>query len=196
MKRVVVHPLYLDGHGNYGSDIALIEIDGSVRLSEYMLPVCVDWNLDDITSHLSDQSVGLVGGLGLNEHLMYSDSLRVATMPVVENRKCSELYSNDFRKYITFTTFCAGWANGTGVCNGDSGTGLIFPMVKRSDRWCLQGIVSLSPRRLSTAYCDPYQYSIFTKVGIYVKWIRQIIDSIHEHHVYDITYDYEEDPIW
>lgn len=196
VNQVVMHPLYLDRHGNYGSDIALIEIVGFVRFSELLSPVCVDWNLDDITSHLSDQSVGLVVGLGLNENLVYSDSLKVATMPVVENRKCTESHSNDFRKYITFTTFCAGWANGTGVCNGDSGAGLIFPMVKRLDRWCLQGIVSLSPRRISTAFCDPHQYSIFTKVGIYVKWIRQVLDDIHEQHAYNLTYEYDEEPVW
>lgn len=184
VKQVIIHPLYLDRYGNYGSDIALIEIDGFVRFSEYLLPICVDWNLDEITSHLNDQSIGIVVGLGMNENLTYSDSMRVTTMPVVDSRKCAESHSNDFRKYITLTTFCAGWANGTGVCNGDSGAGLIFPMTKIPNRWCLQGIVSLSPRRLSTAFCDPHQYSIFTKVGFYVKWIRQVLDRIHEHHEY------------
>lgn len=195
VNQVIMHPLYIDRQGNYGSDIALIEIKGFVQLSEYMLPVCVDWSLNDITSHLSDQSVGMVVGLGLNEHSEYSDSLTLATMPVIDNRKCAESHSIDFRKYITFTTFCAGWANGTGVCNGDSGAGLIFPMVNQPDRWCLQGIVSLSPRRQSTTFCDPNQYSIFTKIGIYVKWIRQVIDIIHEHHVYDVIYSNDDDPI-
>lgn len=195
-RQVVPHPLYLDRDGNYGSDLALIEIDEVVRLSDFFHPVCLDWLLDDIASNLRDQSVGLVVGLGINEHLIYSDNLRVATMPVVENMKCTDSYSKDFRKYITFTTFCAGWANGTSVCNGDSGAGLIFPMVKRPDRWCLQGIVSLSPRRPSTAFCDPHQYSIFTKVGIYVKWIRQVLDRIHEHHTPHKSYDYNDDPIW
>lgn len=196
VKQVIMHPLYLDRQGNYGSDIALIEIDGYVRMSEYMLPVCIDWTLNDITSHLSDQSIGLVVGLGLNEHFMYSDSLRVATMPVVENRKCSESHSIDFRKYITFTTFCAGWANGTSVCNGDSGAGLIFPIVKKPERWCLQGIVSLSPRRLSSSFCDPNQYSIFTKVGIYVKWIQQVMNSMHVNHTYRVTLDDDNETIW
>lgn len=194
VKQVIIHPLYLDRYGNYASDIALIEIEGFVRFSEYLLPICVDLNLDDITSHLSDQSIGIVVGLGLNENLTYSDSLRVTTMPVVDSRKCAESYSNDFRKYITFTTFCAGWANGTGVCNGDSGAGLIFPMIKIPNRWCLQGIVSLSPRRLSTAFCDPHQYSIFTKVGLYVKWIQHVLDRMHKHHEYYDS-DYEVDPI-
>lgn len=194
-KQIIAHPLYLDKFGNYGSDIALIEINGMVEFSDYILPICIDWNLDDITSHLSDQSLGVVVGLGLTEELEYSVNLRVTTMPIVSNQKCTEKHSQDFRKYVTFTTFCAGWANGTGVCNGDSGAGLIFPMIKNSDQWCLQGIVSLSPRRLSTTYCDPHQYSIFTKVGIYIKWMQGVLRSIHERHILK-SIEMDDEPIF
>lgn len=181
-QRIIPHPLYLDKYGSYGSDIALIEIMGNVEFTEYLRPICIDWNLDDITSHLSDQSLGIGTGLGLTEDMQYSENLRALTMPVVSNQKCTEKQKVDFRKYITFTTFCAGWANGTAVCNGDSGGGLMFPMRKNPDKWCLQGIVSLSPRRSSTSFCDPMQYTIFTKVGIYVRWIRNVLSSIHEKH--------------
>lgn len=181
-RNIIMHPLYLDKYGNYGSDIALIEIRGNVQFTEYIRPICIDWHLDDITSHLADQSLGIGTGLGLTENMRYSDELRALTMPVISNQKCAAKQKADFQKYITFTTFCAGWANGSAVCNGDSGGGLIFPMKRNPDKWCLQGIVSLSPRRASTAFCDPEQYTIFTKVGIYVKWIRNTLAQIHEKH--------------
>lgn len=137
IKRIIKHPLYFDKYGNYGSDIALIEINGIVDFSDRILPVCVDWELDDITSHLSDQSLGMVMGMGVTENDQFSNELRMTALPVVANKRCVQQQQLDFRKYVTFTTFCAGWENGTGVCNGDSGGGLVFPM-KNSDRWCLQ----------------------------------------------------------
>lgn len=181
-RNIVKHPLYLDKHGNYGSDIALIEISGNVPFTDFIRPICIDWELDDITSHLADQSLGIAIGLGVTEHMRYSDELRALSLPVVSNERCAEAQKPDFRKFITFTTFCAGWANGSGVCNGDSGGGLFFPKKRNSDQWCLQGIVSLSPRKTSTAFCDPEQYTIFTKVGIYVKWIRYVLANIHNNH--------------
>lgn len=196
VKQIIKHPLYLDKIGNYGSDIALIEINGTIDFNEYIRPICIDWNLDDITSHLADQSIGIVVGHGLTEHMQYSNHLRATTMPVVSSSKCTHSHKLDFRKYITFTTFCAGWANGTGVCNGDSGAGLIFPMKRNPDQWCLQGIVSLSPRKISTIYCDPEQYTIFTKVGIYVKWIHNVLIGIHETHNDGIIHSMDKEPIF
>lgn len=175
-KRIVLHPLYLDRFGNYGSDIALVEFGLRVELSEHVLPICLDRSATALDRH----SIGVVVGLGLTEHFEYSEKLLLTTAPVVEYSKCAAFTSFDFRKYISFTTFCAGWANGTSVCNGDSGAGLIFPMDDASGRWSLQGIVSLSPRKLSTAFCDPFQYAIFTKVGIYVDWIERQLDGINE----------------
>ncbi|KAJ6631710.1 Modular serine protease [Pseudolycoriella hygida] len=179
VKRIVIHPLYQDKFGSYGSDIALIEMDGNVELSSFFLPVCIDWNLDDITSHLSHTSLGLVAGMGVSEDNSFSDRLKVTTLPVVGDEECMQKQQPDFKKYLTFTTFCAGWENGTGVCNGDSGSGLIFPT---KDLWYLQGVVSLSPRRASTSLCDTSQFTIFTKVGMYVSWIRNVLAEVHSHH--------------
>lgn len=139
LKNIYMHPLYLDKYGNYGSDIALLEINETVEFTESILPVCIDWDLDDITSHLAHQSLGWVMGMGANEHHDYSDRLRVTSLPVVSNSKCIEKQKPDFRKFVTFTTFCAGWENGTAVCNGDSGGGLVF-RTKETNRWCLQVI--------------------------------------------------------
>lgn len=182
-KRIILHPLYLDRLGNYGSDIALIEFDGTLQLSDFMLPICIDWTMSDSSSYLINSTVGIAVGLGLTEDLNYSEKLRVTTVPIIDSHQCSASQTDDFRKYLTFTSFCGGWANGTSVCNGDSGAGLIFPMDNQPNRWCLQGIVSLSPRKLSSPYCDPYQYAIFTKVSVYLKWMQQSMKEIHSKHI-------------
>lgn len=181
VARIVRHPLYLDKLGNYGSDIALVELNQSVILSDDLHPACVDWELSDITANLANKAIGTIVGLGISENDTNSDSLRMAQLPVVANEECVKLQPRDFQKYVTFTTFCAGWGNGTSVCNGDSGGGLMF-LSRNRESWKVQGVVSLSPRRQSTFFCDPFKYTVFTKVGLYAKWIRFVLDGIHAAH--------------
>lgn len=184
------HPLYLDKIGNYGSDIALVELNQSVALSDDIHPACIDWELDDITAHLSRDQIGTIVGLGISENDTNSDAIRMVRLPIVSNEECVKRQPKDFQKFVTFTTFCAGWGNGTSLCNGDSGGGLMFPS-RDSTTWKVQGVVSLSPRRQTTFFCDPFKYTVFTKVGLYVKWIRFVLDSIHKAHAHPQQVEYE-----
>lgn len=137
VQSIHMHPLYLDKYGNYGSDIALLQLVAPVELSDDILPVCMDWKLDDITAHLSHRSIGIVMGMGTSEFGDRAERLRAATLRVASNAHCLTHQKRDFQKFVTFTTFCAGWENGTGVCNGDSGGGLVF-YSRTSDQWFLQ----------------------------------------------------------
>ena len=188
--RIIRHPLYLDKIGNYGSDIALVELNQSVALSNEIHPACIDWDLDDITSHLTRNQVGIIVGMGITENETNSDVIRMTRLPIISNEDCIKQQPKDFQKFITFTTFCAGWGNGTSLCNGDSGGGLMF-LSKDLRTWKVQGIVSLSPRRQSTFYCDPFKFTVFTKVGLYVKWIKFVLDSIHNDHTQSLSIQYE-----
>lgn len=137
VQSIHMHPLYLDKYGNYGSDIALLQLSTPVELSDDILPVCIDWKLDDITAHLSHRNIGIVMGMGTSELGNGTARLRAASLPVASNAHCLAHQRPDFQKFVTFTTFCAGWENGTGVCNGDSGGGLVFH-TRASDQWFLQ----------------------------------------------------------
>lgn len=190
IARIIRHPLYLDNIGNYGSDIALAELNQSVTLSDDIHPACVDWDLDDITSHLTSNQVGVIVGMGITENETNSVGVRMTLLPIVSNEDCIRKQPKDFQKYVTFTTFCAGWGNGTALCNGDSGGGLMF-LSKDLKRWKVQGVVSLSPRRQSTFFCDPFKFTVFTKVGLYVKWIKFVLDSIHSAHTQPVGTQYE-----
>lgn len=50
--------------------------------------------------------------MGVNENETFSETMRGTYLPVVDNAKCIKDQKQDFRKYITFTAFCAGWKNG------------------------------------------------------------------------------------
>nr|CAD7396743.1 unnamed protein product [Timema cristinae] len=116
-----------------------------------------------------------VAGWGVNENDTFSDSLRSTQLEVVSDKKCLSEQPRDFKKYVTYTSFCAGYRNGTGVCNGDSGGGLVFHGPDPNSKWFLQGIVSVSPRRRGTSLCNPTYYTVFTKVGVYVRWLQSVL---------------------
>ncbi|KAF5300807.1 hypothetical protein FQR65_LT09110 [Abscondita terminalis] len=177
VDKTIQQPLYQDLLGNYGSDIAILILNESVIFSEFVSPVCIDWTLDN-AQHLEENSLGMVVGMGITENDTYSDTLKATYLPVVGYQTCINSQVKDFKKYVTFTTFCAGWQNGTGVCNGDSGGGLVFPKFPNNTKWILEGIVSVSPRRLGTSYCNPKYFTIFTRVGMYINWIKEVVENI------------------
>ena len=176
-SQIIVHPLYFDYLGNYGSDIALIEIEGSTELIDSISPICLEDQVV-LARSSSDQALGIVVSLGRSGNEPQSEHLKLITIPMISDSKCLERLRSDFWKYLTIATFCAGWANGTGVCNGDSGNGLMIPLRQTSDQWNLHGIVNLSPRQLSSTTCDLSEYAIFTKVCIYLEWIRVTLAEI------------------
>lgn len=75
-------------------------------------------------------------GNGLNE-TMISGNLKTMTLPVISNINCVAMQSMDFKKFVSISTFCAGWRNGTSVCNGDSGSGLVF-LMENNEQYVLQ----------------------------------------------------------
>ena len=68
-------------------------------------------------------------------------------------------------------TFCAGSRNGSGPCNGDSGSGLVLrdPI---TGRYHLRGIISLSLLDKSTLSCDLKEYLVFVDVPKFQSWIK------------------------
>jgi len=67
-------------------------------------------------------------------------------------------------------TFCAGMRDGTGPCNGDSGSGLVI-FDPNTNRYQLRGIVSRSVRG-SEPLCDLTKFTVFVDVAKYLPWIR------------------------
>ncbi|XP_030747479.1 chymotrypsin-C-like isoform X2 [Sitophilus oryzae] len=178
--HIFIHPLYQDVIGNYATDLAVLVLVDHFQLSNTVIPICLNWSLRNIVSNLTQDLEGMVIGMGLTENGKPSEQLRAVKMPIVNNDECLINQRVEFKKFISITTFCAGSKNGSTVCNGDSGSGLAI-QDPQTQKWYLEGIVSISPKDHNNDLCDVHYYSIFTNVGMYVDWIYQISSAFTEY---------------
>ncbi|XP_076320551.1 clotting factor C isoform X4 [Tachypleus tridentatus] len=170
--EIHVNPNYDPGNLNF--DIALIQLKTPVTLTTRVQPICLP---TDITTreHLKEGTLAVVTGWGLNENNTYSEMIQQAVLPVVAASTCEEGYKEaDLPLTVTENMFCAGYKKGRyDACSGDSGGPLVFADDSRTERrWVLEGIVSWgSPSGCGKAN----QYGGFTKVNVFLSWIRQFI---------------------
>jgi dynein heavy chain len=175
VRNIIVHPSY---NGTYSiGDIAVLILTTEVEVTALVRPVCL-WGQDDGSPADIIDQVGLVVGWGLDERDEPTETLMMVQMPVVNQQTCIWSDPTYYSLFTSNGTFCAGFRNGSSVCNGDSGGGMVFPR-KRSDGteiWTLQGIVSHGRRRDSYSnFCDPKAYIVFTDVGKYLDWLYDIV---------------------
>uniref|UniRef100_A0A182JMP1 Peptidase S1 domain-containing protein n=1 Tax=Anopheles atroparvus TaxID=41427 RepID=A0A182JMP1_ANOAO len=171
VKTVYVHPEFRSG--THRHDLALLELERPVRFNDRVLPVCLDTAEEDSTAGFY-RNVGKVPGWGYTELDDVSRWLRMTEVPIVNYTRCLANNPDAFYQTIHDGMFCGGYANGTNVCNGDSGGGLV---TYRNGRWELQGIVSFTALRddALNAVCDTKQYAGFVKVRYYKAWIGSIL---------------------
>ncbi|XP_066251877.1 phenoloxidase-activating factor 1-like isoform X2 [Euwallacea similis] len=175
IDSITVHPDY--NATILFNDLAVLKIDSPVEINNFVRPCCLWQDQDSNLENLVGRK-GTVVGWGYNEQGQLSQNLMKAEMPIISTSNC--LFSNRdfFSIFLSDKNFCAGFKNGTSVCNGDSGGGMVVPV--RGTRgensiWQLRGVVSIGVARQTQAICDTKQYSIFTDVAKYVPWIKQTI---------------------
>ncbi|PNF27882.1 hypothetical protein B7P43_G08304 [Cryptotermes secundus] len=172
VAEILVHPEY--NSSNYQSDLALLILSSPVQFTKYVRPVCL-WDKTEVDLENVINKEGIVTGWGYDENGQITEELKMAKMPVVSQQVC--LWSNrDFYPHFTSDmTYCAGFRNGSSVCNGDSGGGMVFPRnwSDGSVTWMLRGVVSLSkPKGLNQPVCDPTNFVVFTDAAKYLDWIQ------------------------
>ncbi|KAG8226433.1 hypothetical protein J437_LFUL015101 [Ladona fulva] len=121
-----------------------------------------------------------VVGWGYDERGVVTEELMMAKMPVVSQQTCIWSYPAFFPRFTSEKTYCAGFRNGTSVCNGDSGGGMVFPIRDRPDaaeRWHLRGLVSLGASQEDKRVCNTKHYVVFTDVAKYLDWIEQFMST-------------------
>ncbi|XP_057652166.1 serine protease gd-like isoform X1 [Diorhabda carinulata] len=172
----IVEPVSITIHPDYESltsdaDIAVLILDEALQFTKYIRPICL-WKGDTDLDYIAGQ-FGTVVGWGKDEHgVLMTEEPKQTDLPVVTQEKC--LASNLQFHYITSNrTFCAGFRNGTGPCNGDSGGGFIM---KLNGKWILRGIVSLSISETNTRSCDLSNYVVFTDASKFLDWLLTFLE--------------------
>lgn len=104
---MIVHPNYAGS--DLSNDIAIIKLPRDATLNSYVQPICLSDSGE--ISDVVDQ-FGTVVGWGQTEKSKLANVLRQAAIPVVSSSTCIGL-SPTFSQYLTETTFCGGYLNGT-----------------------------------------------------------------------------------
>ncbi|KAB0791003.1 hypothetical protein PPYR_02803 [Photinus pyralis] len=150
-------------------DISLIALAEEAVFSTFVRPACL-WS-GSADPRLLIASTGVVVGWGKDEHgQLVTSSPRQVIFPVVSEEDCLRS-NNAFREITSNRTFCAGFRNNSGPCNGDSGGGFLMLV---EGQWTLRGIVSMS---LITpdGNCDLRQYVVFTDIARYLPWLLPLM---------------------
>nr|CAD7414853.1 unnamed protein product [Timema poppensis] len=151
-----------------------------VRVSVFFIQATgVDVLVRACVSHPTGRGLGQpsVIGWGYDEFGQVTEELMMATMPIVSQQTCLWSYPQFFSHFTSNKTYCAGFREGTSVCNGDSGGGMVFPLRQSdgSDLWHLRGLVSISVSQENKRICDTSHYVVFTDIAKYLEWIQGIL---------------------
>ncbi|KAK6621253.1 hypothetical protein RUM43_011559 [Polyplax serrata] len=174
VSKIYVHSKY--NSTDFRSDIAVLALSTPVEYTDYVRPICM-WDKSNTRIEEVEGRLGTVVGWGFDEYKMLTEELRQAKMPVVEQKTCLWSYPDFYPQFTSNMTYCAGFKNGTSVCNGDSGGGMVFPYKDRNgvERWYLRGIVSISPARNDSRVCDTSHYVVFTDVAKFLPWLDNFV---------------------
>ncbi|KAL7012718.1 hypothetical protein ACKWTF_015001 [Chironomus riparius] len=163
VNAIHIHPDWDVHSDSYDADIAVLELAEAVKFNKFVRPICVP----DVESGAAGASLGTVIGFGKTEAGTISDVAKKIEISIYDFKNCSE-HSSDHRSLISHRTFCGGSADGRGVCDGDSGSGVY---VIHSLAYYLRGIVSSSFNNV-ILQCDVQREAIFTDVPKFYGWIK------------------------
>ncbi|XP_072946386.1 elastase-1-like [Epargyreus clarus] len=162
------------------NDIALLKLKSEATYNDYVQPACIWYNQAQERLPSGDV-LGSVVGWGFDQTDSLSSQLRQTFMPKIRDVTCIRMNPLFYGNALNDKKFCAGYANGTSACNGDSGGGFVVfvpdeardTSPKAQGSWYVRGIVSLTVSRKDVALCDPEYYVVFTDVEKYTTWINQ-----------------------
>lgn len=175
-------PGYNHRDGLFADDVAVVILDQYIEYKTHIAPICIDYNLSYEEKFISPGSIGRVAGWGLvQSNGNPSDELKMIEIPVINREQCKQSFHYSFRKFLTGDKFCAGEKNlGVGLCQGDSGGGLVFSKSSSDSKqvYFLRGIVSSGPNKDDS--CDSNEYTLFTNIAHFNDFVK--------------TYDYANRP--
>lgn len=167
IKKIIIHKDWNPHEADFDADIAILELIDKVQFNSYIQPAC----LCDPNSEVAQQLDGFVAGYGKSENKskIHENIPKVLHASFYENEDCF-LKNKDLVTLSSKRTFCAGNANGEGVCVGDSGGGYFFIS---NGTFYLRGIVSSSMFHFG-GDCDVDTYAVYTNVFKFLDWMFKI----------------------
>ncbi|KAF6205968.1 hypothetical protein GE061_017192, partial [Apolygus lucorum] len=145
VKELIIPKAY-NGFATYHAyDIAIIDLERSFEISNYVLPICVKF---DVNFDL-ENTEGTVVGWGYTENKSFNNGqvgevspiLLKTYLPLINWEACKKKKRHDynFLDFLTSDKFCGLFKNGSGTQKGDSGGGVF---VAKDNKWYVVGIVS------------------------------------------------------
>ncbi|XP_008558376.1 venom serine protease [Microplitis demolitor] len=151
----VIHSLYNEHTLDY--DIALINIDGTIEISEQVGPVCLPFKHSQ--SHFQDETVEILGWGSLGPVQSQSNVLQKAQVKVITQQRCA----NDYPRRIGSRQLCT-LENEKDSCQYDSGGPVLWrnPETRRIILVAMIGYGMI---------CTDGRPSVNIRVGAYIDWI-------------------------
>lgn len=175
VDEIKIPARFRGNEANFQDDIALLILKTPFEYNPFVRPVCLDFNVDFDVRQLQPLKLGKVAGWGLTaENGEASQVLKVVELPYVDIKECYAASPPGFTEYITSDKMCAGYGNGTALCRGDSGGGLVFPESERgTERYYLRGIVSTAPNNENL--CNSHTLTTFTQILIHEHFVMEYL---------------------
>lgn len=172
VQKIIIPDRYKGLLSSFSADIAFVVLDKPFEITHVVQPVCIDWNKQYEVTQLNENNKGVVVGWGYTqEGKEPSAELKQLAVPFVHLENCFSVVPENFIRFLTADKFCAGFTNGSSVCHGDSGGGLVF-LRPEDKKYYLRGLVSVGP--LKEGSCDSRQYGAYTKVSDYMEILRNV----------------------
>ncbi|XP_050559484.1 modular serine protease-like [Spodoptera frugiperda] len=182
VDKIFIPELYQHISNGYARDIALLKLNTSIVYTNFVRPICLDFNIVLPLKQSQPYDIGRVAGWGyMSPEGHLPRVLRLVHLPYHLLETCADLTDISFRSHLGTDKICAGYNNGTAtLCKGDSGGGLAFPVEKeRITRYYLKGIVSNGPHSENNTLCNPRAVILFTDIYYFKPFIRNVLNKYH-----------------
>ncbi|GBP30588.1 Melanization protease 1 [Eumeta japonica] len=165
VAEVIIHPRYRGKETSYQNNIALIFLNTPLNYTDYVMSVCIDFDLELDEKQLDDGSLGKIASWGsASKNGTDISKLKVDWTTYVDTNKCISNSSPSLLKYITSDKICAGDAKGTTLCKSDGGGSLSYHVWDDDGSRVnyLRGVASIAPADERSCNVDPI--GVFTHV--------------------------------
>ncbi|XP_060805099.1 CLIP domain-containing serine protease HP8 isoform X1 [Amyelois transitella] len=163
VKKATIHPLY--NKPLFHNDIAIIELDQPLDIHNYVAPICLPRNEEQMSILKMGDMVTVAGWGKTNMTTQHrANILQTLKLPVVDQNACSN-FGSAFS--MTDSEICAGAQFNRDACGGDSGGPLmkVFDTMDGPKNF-LVGIVSFGP-----TICGTTKPGVYTSVPHFMNWI-------------------------